>query len=239
MAWIYLAESVESHLPYPRGSEQGPIVKTTDTLKLCCCREYMMDDYHELQSGTTLHRLAGPCYQVSTSSTEDSHARTLALRELEEAWMGSDLDSFQKYCDSLANYDRGSSSWKTSQQSLFGGLTEFSWESLRWGMIVDGRLFQPQNLVPSTLENDGSYLPTPTASDYGRNTGRKSDGTPSGRDRWSLTVRARCGELPNHPKGSLNPEWIEQAMGFPVGWTAIEDWVMQWFRPKREKRLKD
>jgi len=135
-------------------------------------------------------------------------------------------------------FDRDSFSWKTSQLSLFGGLIEFSWNSLRWGMILDGLLYQPQKLEPSIFENDGSYLPTPTASDYGKNVGRKQDNTPSGRSRYSLTYRARRGELPNHPRGKLNPVWIEQAMGYPSRWTEIEPWAMQWFRPKREKRLK-
>lgn len=44
------------------------------------------------------------------------------------------------------------------------------------------------------------------------------------------------GEIPGHPKGSLNPEWIELAMGYDIGWTAIEDWAMPLCQPKRGKR---
>ena len=39
--------------------------------------------------------------------------------------------------------------------------------------------------------------------------------------------------------GQLNPTWVEWLMGYPSGWTALEDWAMQWFRPKRGKRSKD
>jgi hypothetical protein len=38
--------------------------------------------------------------------------------------------------------------------------------------------------------------------------------------------------------GSLNPTWVEWLMGYPCGWTVLEDWAMQWYRPKRGKRLK-
>jgi hypothetical protein len=34
-------------------------------------------------------------------------------------------------------------------------------------MIVDGLVYLPQALEPLTKENDGSYLPTPTAQTYG------------------------------------------------------------------------
>jgi hypothetical protein len=86
---------------------------------------------------------------------------------MEQAWAASEADYFSKSYDYVAKFDRNSFSWKTSQLSLFEGLTKFCWSSLRWGMIVDGRLYQPQKLVPRTCENGGSYLPTPTTVDGG------------------------------------------------------------------------
>jgi hypothetical protein len=233
MAWIYLAESAESPLPWNLGSHQSPTVKETATLKGCCCQEWPLMTSTELRYGTTLHRLEEPCYQVSMSFPEGFPARTSVLRELEKAWLEADQGYFSKSSDSLANFDLDSFSWKTSQLSLFGGLTEFLWSSLRWGSTVGGRLYQPQRWEPSTFENAGSYLPTPTACDYGKNVGRNV----GSRDRYSLTMRAKHGTLPNHPKGKLNPEYLEQMMGYPIQWTELEDWAMQWFRPKREKRL--
>jgi hypothetical protein len=35
--------------------------------------------------------------------------------------------------------------------------------------------------------------------------------------------------------GKLNPTWIEWLMECPSEWTALEDWAIAWFRPKRKK----
>ena len=40
-------------------------------------------------------------------------------------------------------------------------------------------------------------------------------------------------------RGPLNPKWIEWIMGYPLEWTALNPWAMQWFQSKRGKRLKD
>lgn len=238
MAWIYLAESVDYPLPLHHGPNLWPIVKATDTAKACSCPECGRVTLRAPQSGT----MCGRCIQNhlearSTLSGEDFLAKISPSLELDMAWTASDQDSLVNYSALLAIASPDSSSWKTFQLSLLGDLTEYSWDSMRWGMMRGGQLSQPRRWEPSTFVNDGFYLPTPTACDYGKNVGRKSDGiTPSGRDRWSLTVRARRGELPGHPKGSLNPEWVEQAMGYPIGWTVTMDSATPLYRKQRVKR---
>lgn len=165
MAWIYLAASEESPWPFLLGSGPSPIVKTTDTLRPCFFQKWPEVNCPEVRSGMTCKRSEEQCSLQSTSSTADFLARTSALPELESAWVASDPGFSSKSSDSLANFDRDSFSWRTSQLSLFGGLTEFSWSSLRWGMIVGGRLFQPQKWEPRTCAKDGSFWPTPVAND--------------------------------------------------------------------------
>ena len=36
--------------------------------------------------------------------------------------------------------------------------------------------------------------------------------------------------------GQLNPDFARWLMGYPLGWTVLEDWAMQWFRSKRGRR---
>ena len=64
----------------------------------------------------------------------------------------------------LANYDRDTSSWRTCQLSLLGGLEEFSETWPRSGMTRSGTAYQLQPLVPLTSEIASGLWPTPTAS---------------------------------------------------------------------------
>ncbi len=251
MAWIYLAESEDSPWLYRHGSDRSPTVREIDSHRLYFCHGCGTDQLQPLQFGTTFPPYPQRCCPEGlTSSMEDSPARILALQEMELAWMESEADYFSRSVDSLAIFDRDSFSWRTSQLSLFGGLTEFLWSSLSYGMTVDGLLYQPQKLEPVTCVKDGGYLdtptvstasyrnqniPTPAASNYGRNKSN-SEGSAI---RLSLHGMATRGVLPGHPKGSLNPEWVELAMGYRIGWSEIGDLEMQWFRSKRGKHSLD
>lgn len=130
----------------------------------------------------------------------------------------------------------------------------------RSGMTVDGRLFQPPQLAPPTKGKDGSYLPTPTASEGGYN---KSPGANS-KLRPTLTTMARhnlwptpCardwkdnGKSPAELErnsttlatiagGQLNPQWVEWLMGYKTGWTELSASAIAWFRCKHGKRSKN
>lgn len=237
MAWIYFQEFVGLASLSANGCDQSPIVNLPHTAKASYCLECNQVTLKKPLSGTMCELSSKNCYPKSTLSQGGSHARTSVLQEMESAWRESEAGYSLKSQDWLASYDPNSSSWKTCQLSLLEDSPTYVWLSLRSGTIVDGRLYQPQKLEPSIFENDGSYLPTPTASDYGKNVGRRSDGiTPSGRDRWSITVLARRGELPGHPRGKLNPEWLEQAMGFPIRWTEVNASVMPFIRTKAGRR---
>jgi hypothetical protein len=281
MAWIYLAESEDSPWLFHRGSDRSPTVKTTDTLRLCFCRGCGGVNFHEPLSGTTSpHSYLACCPEVaeSTLSTEGSPARTSALRETERAWRESEADLCLRSLGSFASADLDSFSWKTFQLSLFGGLTEFSWNSMRWGLMRDGQLFQPQKWEPRTLESEFGSWPTPTASlaNYdespetfiARGMKLKAEGRgPRGRLHFPLGMMVRMwptplategSTKPRHPEklqrkdcsalrtqglaeqvgGKLNPTWVEWLMGYPLEWTALEDWATQWFHSQRGKRSK-
>lgn len=172
---------------------------------------------------------------MSMSSMVDSLAKTSASQiTLERAWMESEAAYSSRSLDSLARFDPDSSSWKTSQQSLFGGLIAFSWNSLRSGMTVAGRLFQPPRLEPVTCERDGGFVPTPTARDH------KSPGA-------SRTRRASIERRQGIPLSqwfkvtfgmNLFPSFVEGMMGYPEKHTALDAWAMQWFRKQLRQRSK-
>jgi hypothetical protein len=221
-------------LPWRPGCGLSPIVKTTDTRREFCLAEWEPERSTWPPFGT----MYAPCEREylsaqSTSSPEDSPARISALREMESAWKESEAGYSLKLCAWHASFDRDSFSWKTSQLSLFEGLTEFSWSSLRSGTIVDGRLYQPPRLEPRTSESDGfylptpiatnakmehkrsggrpprSYLPTPTATEYGTN----QTNSPGAKVRPSLSQMARM-PTPRASDGDKSGADIETLVGF-------------------------
>lgn len=197
MAWIYSQVSAGLASHSALGCEQSRTVSGMSTPKRCSCPEWPTRSSTLHRSGTMCAACLGACFPSWTSSPEASLARISALQEMERVWQAADQGYFSKSSDSLANFDPDSFSWKTSQLSLFGGLTEFSWSSLRWGTIVDGRLYQPQRWEPRILERDGFVLPTPTATPYGSNQSQ-SDGAAV---RISLDKMARTGRFPT-PRAS-------------------------------------
>ena len=154
--------------------------------------------------------------------------------------------------ESYAWYDQDSSSWKTSQRSLLTGWTSFSENFTRQGTMQNGHVFQRQWLEPVTSETGGGQfvtLPTPLASDPERKAKFKQGGTPL-MGALLPTPRASewkgCGQVGSKSsldwaeKGylsgvlnetcspqigeatHLNPSFVEEMMGYPIGWTDLE-----------------
>jgi hypothetical protein len=266
MAWIYLAESEDLRSHSESGLSPSHTVKETHFASHCFCLELVMGNCLERQSGTTLHRLTAPCYHLeSTSSMEASPAKTSALRAMEQAWAASEVDFSSTSQGLSAKQTRDLYFSKTSQQlELVASMVSVK-HLPNSGMIVGGRLYQPKKLEPRTCVNDGSCLPTPTATPYGSNqggaAGRKGpkraslnslaslwpspqardwkDGlTPKPHGRHSDSVAVAVAVAKSGHKGYLNPQFVEVLMGFQVEWTALEGWAMQWCRSKRKQRLK-
>ena len=102
---------------------------------------------------------------------------------------------------SFTKWDRDSSSWRTSQLSLFGGSTEFSGRWPTSGSMRNGACFRQQNAVPLTFGNGfGCLLPTATASPGDSN---KSPG-PNAKRRYTLARMARRGLLMPTPTATAN-----------------------------------
>jgi hypothetical protein len=125
----------------------------------------------------------------------------------------------------------------------------------------DGRGEYAQKGKPSlwTMALKGLW-PTPTAKDGNSAGNRNGPGskahpgvsltdavrkwpTPNSRDWKGPQTRAEGKEkpayddqLPTRVGGQLNPLWVEWLMGYPLGWTVLGDWAMQWFQRKRKKR---
>jgi hypothetical protein len=160
-----------------------------------------------------------------TSSAAGFPVRTSALPESVLASLTAhDLAYGQKSLSLLANYDRNSSSWRTSQTCLLAqvsglalGLAEFSetWPSS--GLMRNGTTFQLPTLGPGIGGAEFGWLPTPTASS-------DSKGSPRNRYFGSPTCMSNLREvLRDGPDDPIypNPELVEEMMGFPRGFTRL------------------
>ncbi len=71
-------------------------------------------------------------------------------------------------------------------------------------------------------------FPTPRSSD-----GEKGIRTPEGAAK-ERERRKNGVDLPTSVGGSLNPNWVEWLMGYPVGWTDLSNLEMQSSRKSRK-----
>jgi hypothetical protein len=154
------------------------------------------------------------CWSPSMSSAGGSPARTSPWRVTGLASRGSGQGCGRSTPVSLASYDPATSLWRTSQRSLLGGWSEFSGTWPRSGMTRNGTAYRLPPLVPLIPEIDYGLLPTPQARDWKdgsepRSHGRHNEALP--------VVMAALG----HP-GRMLPDFPEWAMGYPIGWTALE-----------------
>ena len=152
---------------------------------------------------------------------EGSHVRTYQSQGNGlESGTAPAQDSGQSFTESFANYDPDTCSWRTSALSLFGGWMPYLENLPRAGTMLNGSAYQLVPLVPRTYATGCSFLPTP----------RSQGGYTESLKMESLVKRGE-----KHQWGNLaewlaqkhglkpSPSMVEQMMGYPLGWTDLED----------------
>jgi len=118
-----------------------------------------------LKTAPWLRRLSGLMSAPSTvargveswiSSLAASPVRTSATQGPELEWKASDPASGLSSRASFARWDRDSSSWRTSQLSLFVDSTSSSVTWPKWGSMRSGAVFERPTWEPLTEENESS-----------------------------------------------------------------------------------
>ena len=103
--------------------------------------------------------------ELLTWFVEASRAKTYQSLETAQELTESAAECGGTWPGSLAKYDPSTSSWKTAQHSLLGGLDEFSETWPRWGLMHAGECWE---LPASALRTSGSgsgLWQTPVADD--------------------------------------------------------------------------
>ncbi len=143
-----------------KDSKQSGSSKTNSTLKKFSRKDFPIPLFME-----TLRNSILAVYQESTSSQEDSPAKTSAMLERELASRGVVLHSGRITAKRLGYYDQESHSLRTYQRSLIEDLT-LSLQTLpRSGMMRNGIVYRLPRLVRLTAGKESLLLPTLIASD--------------------------------------------------------------------------
>ena len=234
MAWIYLAESEEYPTPSGTMCEQSLIAKSTVIVKESSCPEWLLDYYPEDQYGIILQHLKERIFPEiqSTSFMEASHARTLALQDMEKAWLESEAVYFMRSLGCAAKLSPGLSFWRMCPLSRPEEEVRWSEKLPRWGMTVGGALYPLRPLERYTKEKGGFYLPTLQACDASK--GPAKEYIKNGKQasmRNLVTISYRIWKA-----GPLMPGVCERLMHYPLGWSDLEPWATAWYLLRRKKR---
>ena len=172
----------------------------------------------------TLKTLSGATLNDPTLFVVDTPANHSVLQGDNEMAQTTHDTFSHGCCQPLASYDHDTQSWK-----MLGDISLWVEQQLLQalpasGMTQNGMLYQRHRKALRTLGNESSSLhgnyPTMSANGMG-NTG----------SRQMLQQLVDAGVLSSEEKlkmsagngGRLNPTWVEWLMGFPLGWTDLED----------------
>ena len=261
MSWHYLQEQDPSSVPCCTGGEPYAPLKSKITHAEFFCNGKLTAAYLDSLCGTTSKPLtANLGVDGFQSCLGAGHVLTYPQPEKAQGLKESSQDSGQKWPESLAKYDRATSSWRTAPCSLF----EDSVESLaifpKWGTTRNGELWErtaSDRLITANVfgafrksNQDKQQATTGNSSapiaENGRTHSIMKCGTiaigvapetwltPTANEDAAGTPKGKMQKmLGNHPMirgttpeewkcGTLNPEWVEWLMGWPIGWTDLK-----------------
>ena len=156
--------------------------------------------------------------ELLTSFRAGFRVRTYQLPEPVKESMESGAGCGEKWPASFAKYDHDSSSWKTHQLLLLGGLDEFSETWPRWGSMRNGECWERPTLELPTRESESGLWQTPVADDaVERKAGKwNSRGEPK------LSAEAKLWPTPT-VCGNYNRKGASKTSGDGLA-TAVKNW---------------
>jgi len=232
MSWHYLqGQEAASWEGSSLDGAPSALLSLIPTPEKSCSQDKQTDALSDSRYGMTLRRsTAIRGEEALTWFRGDSPVRTYLAPVKERGLTERSLDCGPSLPGSLARCSPPMSGWKTRQCSLFGGLTEFSGTWPRWGMMHDGELLRLATPGHLTGGNESGSWDTPCKADaHPRAYGRK--GPWNGPGQKHLQAQAYERMTPECVDGGkLNPAWVEWLMGWPVGWTNLQQSATDRFR---------
>lgn len=167
MSFIYSQALVAaSSLGSCLDTEQSAPSSGSHTHKPCLWHDKTMEHSRLSRFGMTCKPLTAiHGAELLTSWLAAFRVKTSALPETAQDLTENAAECGTTWPASLAKFDPDTSSWKTAQLSLLGGLEEFSETWPRWGLMRAGECWERQTLVPRTSESASGLWQTPVADD--------------------------------------------------------------------------
>ena len=228
MSYIY-SQALEAafSLACPSDTRLSAPLSGNPTPKPCLLHDKTMEPSRLSRFGMTCKPLtASHGAELLTWFVAASRAKTYPLLETAQELTESAAECGDTWPGSLAKYDPSTSSWKTAQHSLLGGLDEFSETWPRWGLMRDGECWELPTSEQHIKENaSGSSLstwPTPNCegfrsdgelsilarslTNYQEYLGMSDKAANSKRRRWwpTATATAYKGWSPNHNRANTD-----------------------------------
>jgi len=229
MSWLFSQALVaEYSAGCSSDGEQFAPSNTTSTPAMFLSHGKMTDALNLSRFGMTCEPLTenlGAALLMSFQAA--SHAKTFQTLESGQESTENEADCGEKCLESFAKYDPDSYSWKTVQLFLFGGLSEFSGTWPQSGTIRNMKSFQRVPLVRHIHGNECGLFPTPTKS-FSEGNGKINNGNHD-------TVRGFREKIPNSFGRTMNADWIEWLMGWPVRWSALNESAMDKFQQWQQR----
>lgn len=213
MSWHYSQALVED---YSGVRSLGGLLfapsKSTNLKEIDSCKDKTKDTYHRSRYGMTFApSRANNGGELLRLFQAGSHAQTLVQPVKVQGSTVKNQDYGLKWGESFARLNLSTYTWKTPQGSLIGDSIEYLQTFPRWGLLLDGACWDQSMLAVSIGGKESGLWPTPCR----------------GSSHWGGTFQEVGGsknKLRNTPLGKLyvNPDFWENLMGWPIGWTGIE-----------------
>ena len=229
MSFTYLqgVEAVYSEA-YCWDTDPCALLKSTTITEKYCSKDNETEYCQNSQYGTMCEPLTESRGEDTlTLSAEDSPARTSVAQGKAKALLENEVGCGKKWLESFAKWDPNSSSWKTRQCLLLGGLESFSGTWPRWGMMRGGECWEQMPLAFLIDEPDCGWLPTPNASDgpkWYRASMRvcKLKHLCGGGQTQLIHEAGKRTNAEDSEVLEANPLFFEEVNGLPAAWTDLK-----------------
>jgi hypothetical protein len=232
MSWLYSQALVEASLGdiFLDGEQSVPL-SGNNTQQAYCAPDKMTAFSRLFRFGMTYKPLMDTLgEELLTLYLEDFHAKTSQPRGEVQELMENDQECGEKWRGSFTKFDPNTSSWKTHQCSLLGGLDDFSESWPQWGLMRDGECWEQQTLAQTIKGTESGLLESGKWATPDANMGKRGYQKPETLHLSKHQITVNDLIMKRYGIKKLNPQLCEWLMDWPLEWTDLKPLEMDKFQ---------